>query len=67
MSQVIRYRNRNKGVSVELGNPVPESHGLGINKKSYARLLMLTKWLGTPVGLLLTFMQPLEPKNNIES
>jgi hypothetical protein len=47
MSQVIRYRNRDKGVNIKLGKSVTESHGLDINKKSHPRLLMLTEWLGT--------------------
>jgi hypothetical protein len=48
MSQVVRYRNRGKGVSIKLGNPMTESHGLDIDKKSHPRLLILTnRWLGT--------------------
>jgi hypothetical protein len=42
MSQMIRYRNRDKGVSINLGNPMTESHSVGIDKKSHPRLLMLT-------------------------
>jgi hypothetical protein len=41
MSEMIRYRNRDKGISIKLGNPMTESHGLDINK-SYSRLLLLT-------------------------
>jgi hypothetical protein len=48
MFQVVRNRNRSKGVSIKLGNPMTESHGLDIDKKSHPRLLMLTNgWLGT--------------------
>jgi hypothetical protein len=47
MSQIIRYRDNDKGVSIKLGNPMSESHGLAIDKKSHPRLLMLTEWLGT--------------------
>jgi hypothetical protein len=47
MSQMIRYRNRDKGVTIKLGHPMAESHGLDIDKKSHPRLLMLTEWLGT--------------------
>jgi hypothetical protein len=39
---MIRYRNGDKGVSIKLGNPMTESHGLDIDKKSHPRLLMLT-------------------------
>jgi hypothetical protein len=47
MSQIIRYRDNDKGVSIKLGNPMSESHGLDIDKKSHPRLLMLTEWLGS--------------------
>jgi hypothetical protein len=47
MSQIIRYRDNDKGVSIKLGNPMSESHGLAIDKKSHPRLLMLTEWLGS--------------------
>jgi hypothetical protein len=40
MSQIIIYRNRDKGINVKLGNPMTESHDLDI-KKSHLRLLML--------------------------
>jgi hypothetical protein len=43
---MIRYRNKDKGVSIKLGNPMTESHSLDIDK-SHPRLLMLTEWLGT--------------------
>jgi hypothetical protein len=33
MSQVIKYRNRDKGVSLKLGNPMTENHGLDIDRK----------------------------------
>jgi hypothetical protein len=39
MSQMIRYRNRDK--AVKLGDTMTESHGLDV-KKLHARLLMLT-------------------------
>jgi hypothetical protein len=42
MSQMIRYRNRDKGVSIKLGNPMSDSHGFDTDKKSHPRLLMLT-------------------------
>jgi hypothetical protein len=42
MFQMIRYRNRDKGVSIKLGNPMTESYGLNIDKKSHSTLLMLT-------------------------
>jgi hypothetical protein len=42
MSQVIKCRNRDKGISIKLGNLMTESHGLDIDKKSHSRLLMLT-------------------------
>jgi hypothetical protein len=64
MSQMIRYRNRDKGISIKLGNPITESHGLNIDKKSHPRLLMLTEWLGTHSRVLLTCIRPLETKNN---
>jgi hypothetical protein len=35
---MIRYRNRDKGVSIKLGNPMAKSHGLDNNKKSHPRL-----------------------------
>jgi hypothetical protein len=45
MSQMIKYRNRDKGVSIKLGNPMTESHGLDIDRKQ------------TPVShLLLSFI-----------
>jgi hypothetical protein len=44
---MIKYRNRDKGVSILLENLVTESHGLDVDKKSHSRLLMLTEWLGT--------------------
>jgi hypothetical protein len=47
MSQIIRYRNRDKGVSLKLENPMTVSHGLDIGKNSHPRLLMLTERLGT--------------------
>jgi hypothetical protein len=65
MSQVFRYINRDKGVSIKLGNPMTESHGLDIDKKSHLRLLMLTlEWRGTHSRMLLICVQPLEAKNN---
>jgi hypothetical protein len=33
MSQMIRYRNGDKGVSIKLGNPMTESCGLDIDRK----------------------------------
>jgi hypothetical protein len=42
MSQMIRYRNRDKGLSIKLGDPMTESHGLDVAKKVCRRLLMLT-------------------------
>jgi hypothetical protein len=60
---MIRYRNGDKGVSIKLGNPMTESHGLDIDKKSHPRLLMLTEWLGTH-GRAVDRTQSLEPKNN---
>jgi hypothetical protein len=39
---MITYRKRDKGVTIKLGNPMTESHGLDIHKKSHPRLLMLT-------------------------
>jgi hypothetical protein len=48
MSQMIRYRNRDKGVSIKLENPMTESHGLDIDTKSHPSLPILTnRWLGT--------------------
>jgi hypothetical protein len=41
MSQMISYRNRDKGVSIKLGNQMTENHDLDIDKKSHPRLLML--------------------------
>jgi hypothetical protein len=63
---MIRYKNRDKGVSIKLGNPMTERRGLDIDKKSHPRLLMLTNRmaLGQTSGLSLTCMQPLETKNN---
>jgi hypothetical protein len=43
MSQMIRYRNRDKRVSIKLGNPMTERHGLDTDKKSHPRVLMLTE------------------------
>jgi hypothetical protein len=43
MSQMIRYRNRDKGVSIKLENPMTERHGLDVIKKLHLRLLMLTE------------------------
>jgi hypothetical protein len=40
MSQMIRYRNRDKGVSIKLGNPMTESHGLDLDKKSHPGLML---------------------------
>jgi hypothetical protein len=34
MSPMIRYRNRDKGVSIKLGNSMTEQHALDIGKKS---------------------------------
>jgi hypothetical protein len=34
---------RDKGVSIKSGNLITESHSLDTDKKSYPRLLMLTK------------------------
>jgi hypothetical protein len=45
-----RYRNRNKGLNLELGNPMTENHGLDIYKRVHPTLLMSTKWLGTQKG-----------------
>jgi hypothetical protein len=42
MSQMIRYRNRGKGVSIKLGDPMTDSHGLDVVKKLHPILLMLT-------------------------
>jgi hypothetical protein len=42
MSQMIIYRNRDKGISIKLGDPMTESHGLNVVKKLHPRLLMLT-------------------------
>jgi hypothetical protein len=45
---MIRYRNRDKGISIKLGNPMTESHGLDTDMMSHPRLLMkLTEWLGS--------------------
>jgi hypothetical protein len=41
MSPMIRYRDRDKGVSIKLGDPMTQSHGLDV-KKSHPKLLMLT-------------------------
>jgi hypothetical protein len=38
---MINYINKNKGVSIKLGNPMTESHGLDVVKKLHPRLLML--------------------------
>jgi hypothetical protein len=38
---MIRYRNRDKGISMKLGDPMTESHGLDAVKKLHPRLLML--------------------------
>jgi hypothetical protein len=37
MSQMIKYRNRDKGVGIKLGNPMTESHGWVLigNKPQY--------------------------------
>jgi hypothetical protein len=35
MSQMIRYRNRDKRVSIKLGDPMTESHCLDTDKKSH--------------------------------
>jgi hypothetical protein len=37
MAQMIRYRNRDKGVVIKLGNAMTERHGLYIGKKSHPR------------------------------
>jgi hypothetical protein len=42
MSRIIRYRNRDKEVSIKLGDPMTEGHGVDVVKKLYPRLLMLT-------------------------
>jgi hypothetical protein len=41
MSQIIRYRNRDKGVSIKIGYSMTEAHVLDVVKKLYSRLLML--------------------------
>jgi hypothetical protein len=46
MSEMIRYRNSDKEISIKLINPMTESHGMDIDKKSHSRLLLLKKWLG---------------------
>jgi hypothetical protein len=46
MFQMIRFRNRDKRVSIKSGLPMTKRHGLDIDK-SYPRVLMLTEWLGT--------------------
>jgi hypothetical protein len=43
MSQMTNYRNRDKSVSIKLGNPMTKSHGSDVDKKSHPRLLMLTE------------------------
>jgi hypothetical protein len=43
MCQMIRYRNRDKGVSIKLEKLMTESHSLDVDNKSYPRLLMLTE------------------------
>jgi hypothetical protein len=42
MSQIIRYRNRDKGVSIKLREPVTEGHGLDGVKQLHSTLLMST-------------------------
>jgi hypothetical protein len=42
MLQMIRCRNKDKGVSIKLGNLRTESHGFDVDKKSHPRLLVLT-------------------------
>jgi hypothetical protein len=42
MPQMIRYRDRDKGGGIKLGNPKNQSHGLVIDKKSHLRLLLFT-------------------------
>jgi hypothetical protein len=37
MSQVIKYRNRDKGVSIKLGNPMTESHGFYNDRKKTSK------------------------------
>jgi hypothetical protein len=39
---MIRYTHRDRGVSIKLGDPVTENHGLNVIKKLHPRLLMLT-------------------------
>jgi hypothetical protein len=39
---MIRYRYRDKGISIKLGDPMTDSHGLDVVKKLHPRLLMLT-------------------------
>jgi hypothetical protein len=41
MSQIIRYRNRDKGVSIKLGDPMTEGGHLDVIKKLHSWLLML--------------------------
>jgi hypothetical protein len=43
MSQMVRYRNKDKVVSIKLENPMIESHGLDVVKKLHHRLLMITE------------------------
>jgi hypothetical protein len=43
MSEMIRYRNSDKEISIKLINPMTESHGMDIDKKSHSRLLLLKK------------------------
>jgi hypothetical protein len=57
MSQMIRYRNKDKGVSKKLGNLTTESHSLDVDKKSPPRVLMLTNRIAwDTAGLVLTCM-----------
>jgi hypothetical protein len=42
----MKYINRDKGVSIKLGNAMTEHHGLDTDK-TYPSLQLLTEWLGT--------------------
>jgi hypothetical protein len=39
---MLRYRNRDKGVGIKLGDTMTDNHDLDIAKKLHPRLLMLT-------------------------
>jgi hypothetical protein len=59
LPQMIKYRNRDKGVSIKLGNPMTESHGLD-NDRKYIPISHLEGELLFGFGKIL--YQPIAPK-----